>query len=82
MNKSRCGILCHECRFTDCKGCVNISSPFWGECALKKCCEEKNLSHCGECDEFACALLESFSYDEKEGDEGKRIMQCIKWRAE
>lgn len=79
MITSRCGILCEECRFTDCKGCINISSPFWGECAVKKCCEEKGHTNCGECAEFPCGILNAFAYDEQEGDDGKRIMQCRKW---
>lgn len=81
MIQSRCGILCNECRFTECKGCVNIDNPFWGNCPVKSCCEQKKHSHCGECAEFPCDLLNSFAYDEKEGDEGKRIEQCKKWKA-
>ncbi len=80
MIESRCGILCSECRFTECKGCVNIPNPFWGNCPVKTCCEEKKIMHCGECSEFPCNLLKSFSYDEKEGDDGKRIKQCEKWK--
>lgn len=80
MIESRCGILCSKCRFTECKGCVNIPNPFWGTCPVKICCEEKKIMHCGECGEFPCDLLKSFSYDEKEGDGGKRIKQCEKWR--
>ena len=80
MIESRCGILCSECRFTECQGCVNISNPFWGNCPVKTCCEEKKIAHCGECSDFPCDLLKSFSYDEKEGDGGKRMRQCEKWK--
>jgi len=44
--ESRCGIECSLCEFKDtmnCKGCTNIDKPFHGECAVKKCAEEKNL---------------------------------------
>ena len=37
--ESRCGILCSECNYRDevnCKGCVNIAKPFWGDiCPVK-----------------------------------------------
>lgn len=84
MTESRCGILCGECGYREsqgCKGCVNIENPFWGECPVKADCEGKNHSHCGECAEFPCKLLVDFAYDEKQGDNGKRIEQCKKWTA-
>lgn len=83
--ESRCGILCGECEYKEtmgCKGCVNIDNPFWGECPVKASCEGKSYEHCGQCAEFPCGLLNSFSYDEKQGDDGKRIKQCEKWRGE
>ncbi|MBR6801324.1 MAG: HAD-IA family hydrolase [Eubacteriaceae bacterium] len=80
MIKSRCGINCTKCRFEECAGCVNINEPFWGRCSVKECCEAKNLSHCGECEDFPCELLMSFSYDENEGDNGKRISNCRIWK--
>lgn len=54
MVESRCGILCSKlgCKEkfgVDCKWCVNIGKPFWGECPVKSCCEGKNLEHCGLC---------------------------------
>lgn len=83
MVQSRCGLLCSECGFREqmnCKGCVNIEKPFWGDaCPIKACCESKELAHCGECSEFSCALLHQFSFDKKQGDNGKRIEQCKNW---
>jgi len=82
MIESRCGIYCSECEYKEsmgCKGCVNIENPFWGKCEIKKCVEDKSLNHCGECKEFPCELLISFSYDEKEGDNGLRITHCKIW---
>ena len=83
MIESRCGILCSECSYqeqTGCKGCVLIEKPFWGEsCPVKECCETKNYEHCGQCTDFHCSLLKQFSYDDKQGDNGKRIEQCQCW---
>lgn len=80
MIESRCGILCSECKFKVCEGCVNVPNPFWGKCPVKECCETKKHNHCGECEFFPCELLVSYSYDSKEGDDGKRIKQCRKWK--
>lgn len=58
MIQSRCGILCNECDYQEkvnCKGCVHIDKPFWGEsCPIKTCSEEKSLEHCGLCGSFPC----------------------------
>ncbi|MFA9464986.1 MAG: DUF3795 domain-containing protein [Velocimicrobium sp.] len=76
-------MLCSEYEYREqmnCKSCVNIQKPFWGEqCPMKICCENKRKEHCGLCEEFPCSLLHQFSYDEKEGNGGKRIEQCRKW---
>ncbi|MGK0469287.1 MAG: hypothetical protein ACJAX4_004646 [Clostridium sp.] len=83
MIESRCGINCSKCEYkesTSCKGCVNIDKPFWRkECLVKSCCESKELLHCGECRTFPCDLLNSFSYDKEQGDNGMRIEQCKNW---
>ena len=84
MIESRCGILCGECGFREqmgCAGCTQIQKPFWGDsCPVKSCCEEKGHTHCGQCGSFPCPLLNQFAYDEKQGDNGKRIDQCRKWK--
>lgn len=83
MVESRCGILCSECEFREsmgCKGCVNITVPFHGQCPVKNCCEEKDQAHCGQCADFPCALAEKFAYDPQQGDNGARLEQCRKWR--
>lgn len=86
MIQSRCGLCCQTCEYKDsmgCMGCLAINKPFWGEaCPVKSCCENKQLSHCGECTDFPCALLHEFSYDPKQGDGGARIHQCACWRKE
>jgi hypothetical protein len=64
----------------NCKGCVAIAKPFWGDsCQVKSCCEGKNQEHCGSCSDFPCDLLTQFSYDKEQGDDGKRIEQCKMW---
>lgn len=82
--ESRCGILCSECAYReqmDCKGCIHIQKPFWGDsCPVKSCCEGKSQEHCGNCGNFPCDLLNQFAYDEKQGDGGKRIEQCRIWK--
>ncbi|WP_353893243.1 DUF3795 domain-containing protein [Proteinivorax hydrogeniformans] len=84
MIESRCGILCSKCNYRvelDCRGCINIKKPFWGErCPVKSCCDSKKLNHCGDCRTFPCDLLKQFSYDEEQGDKGLRIEQCEKWK--
>lgn len=84
--ESRCGILCSQCEYKDrmnCLGCINIAHPFWNDvCPIKQCVEEKQLSHCGECEQFPCALAKQFAYDEKQGDQGKRLCQCQRWKEE
>ena len=86
MVESRCGIVCSECEYKEqvgCQGCVNIEKPFWGEmCPVKKCCEEKKNMHCGMCSQFPCELLNQYAYDEEQGDDGKRIVQCRCWHKE
>jgi len=82
MIESRCGILCSQCEFIEkCGGgCIAISKPFWGDsCPVKDCCEGRNHSHCGQCPNFPCDLLNEFAYDKEEGDNGKRIETCRMW---
>jgi len=83
MIESRCGILCSECSYMEsmnCKGCVLIERPFWGEsCPVKDCVEGKGMEHCGQCESFPCKTLHDFAYAENEGDNGKRIQQCRQW---
>lgn len=86
MVESRCGLLCNSCDYreqTGCPKCTVMDKPFWGEeCPVKSCCEGKSLGHCGMCSEFQCALLNSFSYDSSNGDNGQRIEQCRQWAKE
>lgn len=82
--ESRCGLLCGECSYREqmnCNGCIHIEKPFWGDnCPVKSCCESKHHEHCGQCEQFPCDLLNDFAFDEKQGDDGKRIEQCKCWK--
>lgn len=84
MTESRCGLLCSECAYREqmnCRGCVYIQKPFWGEsCPVKSCSEAKGHEHCGHCKEFPCELLKGFAFDKEQGDDGRRIEQCRCWR--
>lgn len=83
MIESRCGIKCSECEYKEsvgCPGCLHITKPFWGDsCPVKSSCEDKGYEHCGKCEQFPCKVLNDFAYDEKQGDNGKRIEQCKLW---
>lgn len=82
--QSRCGILCGQCGYREqmnCAGCIHMQKPFWGDsCPVKACCEAKGHAHCGQCKDFPCDLLKGMAYDEKQGDNGKRIEQCECWQ--
>ena len=82
MLYSRCGLDCESCPNREeygCAGCENITYGYWGErCEIKECCEKKQLSCCGMCRNFPCALLLEFSYDKDTGDDGERLLNCKK----
>lgn len=82
-----CGLCCASCEFREsmgCGGCVATGGhPFHGECQLAQCAIEKNRGFCGECPDFPCPLLESYSQDPEHGDhpQGARIEACAKTKA-
>lgn len=82
MFESRCGVRCNICERKEqvnCKGCINMTAPFWGgECKVKSCCEEKALNHCGECKDFPCDMLSNMG-KEQGFDPAIKIEQCRKW---
>lgn len=85
MIDSRCGLLCSKCSYKTthgCNGCIESNGvPFHGSCSLAKCCQEKNIIHCGQCLQFPCNKLRMYSCDPLHGDNphGARIEQCKKW---
>lgn len=88
--ESYCGILCTACEYRDscnCGTCVATKGkPFHQKedetCPVAACAIGRNLRFCGECWEFPCELLKQFSFDKEQGDDGKRIEQCKKWKTE
>ena len=78
-----CGLECKGCEFVEscgCGGCVATKGfPFHAEnepCPVAKCAMDHGVIFCGDCGEFPCKLLESFSYDKEHGDNGARIQRC------
>jgi hypothetical protein len=89
MVESRCGLICSECSYREqfkCGGCAETNGhPFYGECSLAVCCQDKGHRHCGQCGEMPCKELYSYSYLDKEhGDNppGARIEILKKWAGE
>jgi len=84
--QSRCGLLCDGCSFKESQGCIGCiglaGKPFWGECPVAKCCQDKGFAHCGDCADIPCGLLREFSCGEGEHCDkpaGARIEVCKAW---
>ena len=45
----------------------------WGDCPLRKCCIEKGVKFCYECNDFSCETLKNFPKRVDELDEIKKI---------
>ena len=89
MIDSRCGLHCTGCAWKEshsCGGCIETNGhPFHGECPIALCCQDKGLTHCGECDIIPCDKLYAYSYlDPEHGDkpQGARVEVCRRWAAE
>lgn len=89
MIDTRCGLCCTGCAWKEshgCGGCIETQGhPFHGECAIALCCQDKGLTHCGECNIIPCDKLYAYSYlDPEHGDkpQGARVSVCRKWAAE
>jgi hypothetical protein len=63
-----CGMCCGECVHykKKCGGCANMGKPHWGECRVNTCVRERNVEHCGLCQEFPCDIYLS-QYDPAQG---------------
>ena len=82
MIKTRCGLNCENCRFIrrGLYGCIAQSAPLWGgKCPVKGRCEGRGQEHCGVCD-FACRLLQSFAWDEREGTTARVSVAAVSGR--
>ncbi len=89
MADSRCGLRCTGCAWKashGCGGCIEtMGNPFHGACPIARCCQERGLVHCGECDIIPCGALYAYSYlDPEHGDtpQGARVETCRRWAAE
>lgn len=82
--QSRCGLLCDVCDFRDtnnCGGCIEtMGNPFHGECPVAICCQEKGLTHCGECEIMPCDQLKCYACDHEHGDDGTRLLMLKHWK--
>jgi len=85
MFESRCGVCCNSCEKKEqvnCRGCLEMTKPFWGGiCEVKKCCEEKKLNHCGVCACFPCERLSNMGKDQGY-DPLIKIERCKQWAEE
>ena len=83
-----CGLYCGTCEYyqKQCQGCGNQKGkPFWTvlmkveACPLYNCCNnQKQLEHCGLCDEFPCetfTALRDPSLGEEEARKALRARQ-------
>lgn len=86
MYQSRCGLYCDKCENRekcDCPTCLELEEGNWaGNCDIKKCCEEKQLEHCGLCPNFPCDLLRNTAFDPDDGDDGERLVTLKRWAEE
>lgn len=78
-----CGAYCGTCEWkekTNCEGCQSCQSHvFWGTCEVAKCAISKGYTHCGECDQLPCELLQSFFDNGEHGDNGERLANLKAW---
>jgi hypothetical protein len=77
MNLNPCGASCDRCPSylgTDelgrtCPGCLEANgNPWWGVCNVFRCSKNKDLQHCGLCDQFPCdRLIAHYDPDNPQG---------------
>lgn len=86
MNKDMmayCGTYCATCEWKakmNCQGCKkHASEVFWGKCKIASCAIDKNLSHCGECEQLPCEKLIAAYNTEGHSDNGERLTNLKKW---
>lgn len=78
-----CGLACCLCSDTSCAGCRGggCSGKEW--CKNFRCCREKGLSGCWECDQFPCSggMLDKLrirAFAEFIGEQGEEMMMdCL-----
>jgi len=91
-----CGLYCGDCHFLgkQCAGCGNVEGkPFWKTllnmeiCPLHECCRnQKQLEHCGLCDDVPCETFLALRDPNMRDDEFQKSLtsrhQALKIRAE
>jgi hypothetical protein len=80
-----CGAYCGACEWkpkVNCPGCqVAKGKMFWGQCQIAMCCLGKGFTHCGECSELPCGILNAVCSDPEHGDRGERLLNLKAWAA-
>jgi len=80
-----CGTYCGTCDWKEkmnCKGCKKCEgSPFWGKCKIALCAIEKGYTHCGECKDVPCGMLNDAFNNKEHSDNGERLQNLINWAA-
>ncbi len=80
-----CGLDCIRCGWKEpcnCQGCVATKGMAFHcqsePCPVAACAMGREVSFCGECEEFPCKLLNDYSCDPEHGDNpaGARIENC------
>lgn len=88
---SYCGLDCNKCECKEpcnCTGCIATKgNPFWtaegnAKCEVAQCVRKKGIQFCGECGDFPCEILQRYSFDKEQGDNGERIENCKRIKAE
>lgn len=79
-----CGLYCGACEYLEkqCQGCGHQQGrPFWTAqmtievCPLYDCCiNEKQLEHCGLCDEFPCETFNELRDPSLSEEEAKEAL--------
>lgn len=71
-----CGLICGACRNTEkgCNGCRSGGGD--DDCYQRKCCLEKGINGCWQCDTFPCD--KGFFADEEWKGLCRGFVQCIK----
>ncbi len=73
-----CGVNCAECPDYRNKVCPSCKKTQWKEddiCMPVKCCREKKIEFCAQCDTFPCADMKEF-YEESEGHKQAYCLMC------
>ncbi len=73
-----CGVDCAPCPDYAGGKCPGCRATEWGDdpCLPVRCCREKGIALCGECERFPCRNMADF-YGESEGHKAAYLRMCI-----